>query len=126
LSLLGPAAPLALAAEAPGAATAPAVVDGVTLFRVRGLSAYPPDERASAIADRIRVAAADPGVAIGSLRVVPGERSSDIVMGGQPPHLRVRGRCGGRGVPPRRPRPRVCPTRPRRSRGVSPGALHQD
>jgi len=46
LSLVAPAAPLALAADAPGAATAPVVVDGVTLFRVRGLSAYPPDERA--------------------------------------------------------------------------------
>ena len=83
-SLLAPAAPRALAADAPGAATAPVVVDGVTLFRVRGLSAYPADERASAIADRIRAAAADPGVAIGSLRVVSGERSSDIVIGESP------------------------------------------
>src|SRR5436309_7355980 len=42
LSLLAPAAPLALAADAPGAATAPVVVDGVTSFPLRGLSAYPP------------------------------------------------------------------------------------
>ena len=66
LSLLSPAAALALAADAPGAATAPVVVDGVTLFRVRGLSAYPADERASVIADRVRAAAADQGVAIGT------------------------------------------------------------
>src|SRR5213596_1774649 len=59
LSLLAPATSPALAADAPGTATAPVVVDGVTLFRVRGLSAYPADERASVIADRIRAAAAD-------------------------------------------------------------------
>src|SRR5438445_27442 len=57
LSLLAPATSPALAADAPGTATAPVVVDGVTLFRVRGLSAYPADERASVIADRVRGAA---------------------------------------------------------------------
>src|SRR2546427_4427949 len=84
LSLLAPATSPALAADAPGTATAPVVVDGVTLFRVRGLSAYPADERASVIADRVRAAAADRGAAIDTLRVVPGERSSDIVMGDDP------------------------------------------
>src|SRR5256712_12089914 len=84
LSLLAPARPPALAADAPGPATAPVVVDGATLFRVRGLSAYPADERASVIADRVRAAAADRGAAIDTLRVVPGERSSDIVMGDDP------------------------------------------
>src|SRR5213080_4457346 len=49
LSLLAPATSPALAADAPGTATAPVVVDGVTLFRVRGLSAYPADERSSDI-----------------------------------------------------------------------------
>src|SRR6266566_1129055 len=80
LSLLAPATSPALAADAPGAATAPVVVDGVTLFRVRGLSAYPADERASVIADRVRAAAADRGAAIDTLRVVPGERSSVLVL----------------------------------------------
>src|SRR2546422_362973 len=84
LSLLAPATSPALAADAPGTATAPVVVDGATLFRVRGLSAYPADERASVIADRVRAAAADRGAAIDTLRVVPGERSSDIVMGDDP------------------------------------------
>src|SRR6266566_1263265 len=84
LTLLAPATSPALAADAPGTATAPVVVDGVTLFRVRGLSAYPADERASVIADRVRAAAADRGAAIDTLRVVPGERSSDIVMGDDP------------------------------------------
>src|SRR2546425_1792705 len=84
LSLLAPATSPALAADAPGTATAPVVVDGATLFRVRGLSAYPADERAGVIADRVRAAAADRGATIDTLRVVPGERSSDIVMGDDP------------------------------------------
>ena len=82
LSMLAPAPP-ALAADAP-AATAPVVVDGVTLFRVRGISAFPADERARLIADRIREVAADPGAALSTLRVVPAERSSDIAIGDRP------------------------------------------
>jgi hypothetical protein len=39
------------------------VVDGVTLFRVRGVAAFPADERAQGIAERIRAVAADSGVA---------------------------------------------------------------
>src|SRR5207245_11576324 len=75
LSLLAPATSPALAADAPGTATAPVVVDGATLFRVRGLSAYPADERASAIADRVRAAAAARGAASDTLRVVPRARA---------------------------------------------------
>src|SRR5262245_13784940 len=84
VSLLASAAPRVLAAGAPDAATAPVVVDGVTLFRVRGLSAYPADERAGAIAERIRAAAADSSVAIATLRIVPDERSNDIMIGDSP------------------------------------------
>src|SRR2546422_7020689 len=103
LSLLAPATSPALAADAPGTATAPVVVDGATLFRVRGLSAYPADERASVIADRVRAAAADRGAAIDTLRVVPGEHHrrdrlrgpvapgrGDAAPGGQP-HSRPTG-----------------------------------
>jgi small-conductance mechanosensitive channel len=72
------------AADAPAVASAPVVVDGVTLFRVRGVSAFPADERAQTIAERIKAAAADSAVAISTLRVVPAERSSDIVMGDRP------------------------------------------
>ena len=78
------AAPSSLAADPPAVTSAPVVVDGVTLFRVRGVSAFPADERARGIADRIRAAAADPGVATSTLRIVPGEHSSDIVIGDRP------------------------------------------
>src|SRR5262249_59020897 len=84
LWLLVPVAPRALAADAPVVATAPVVVDGVTLFSVRGVSAFPAVERARTIADRIRAVAADSAVATRTLRVVSVERSSDIVMGDQP------------------------------------------
>lgn len=39
--------------------TAPVVVDGMTLFSVRGVSAYPAEKRAEEIADRIRTVAAN-------------------------------------------------------------------
>jgi hypothetical protein len=82
-SLLPPEPPRALAADAP-AASAPVVVDGVTLFRVRGVSAFPADERARVIAERIRAVAADSAVATSTLQVVLAERSSDIAMGDRP------------------------------------------
>ena len=53
-------APAAAAGEDEvGPRTAPVVVDGVMLFRVAGVSAYPAEKRAAAIADRIRAAAAN-------------------------------------------------------------------
>jgi small-conductance mechanosensitive channel len=84
LSLALPA-PCARAADAPAPATAaPVVVDGVTLFHVRGVSAFPAAERAQTIAEHIRTVAAEPAVATSTLHVVPAERSSDIVMGDRP------------------------------------------
>jgi small-conductance mechanosensitive channel len=74
-------APDARAAEAPAIAMAPVVVEGDTLFRVRGVSAYPAGERAEAIADRIRAVADDRTIATSAIRVIPAERSADIVMG---------------------------------------------
>jgi small-conductance mechanosensitive channel len=64
--------------------TAPVVVDGEALFRVRGVSAYSAETRARAIADRIEEAAADAGVPSSALTLVRGERSSDIAMGDHP------------------------------------------
>src|SRR5262245_35958454 len=50
--------------------TAPVEIDGVELFRVRGVSSYPAAERARRIKERIEGAAADPTISIDSLRVV--------------------------------------------------------
>ena len=73
--------PAPVAGDPAAVATAPVVVDGVTLFRVRGVTAFPADERARFIADRIRAVAADSALATSTLRIVPAERSSDILMG---------------------------------------------
>jgi small-conductance mechanosensitive channel len=69
------------AAEAPVVPTAPVVVDGVTLFHVRGVSAFPADERAALIAQAIRAAARDAAVKTSSLRIIPEEPFSILVMG---------------------------------------------
>lgn len=50
--------------------TAPVTVDGQVLLRLRGASSYPAHERAARIRQRIEAAAADSGVAPGSVRAV--------------------------------------------------------
>src|SRR5262245_38653047 len=67
--------------EERAAETAPVVVDGEVLFRVRGVSAYSAEARASAIGDRIVEAAADAAVPSSALTVTRSERSVDIAMG---------------------------------------------
>src|SRR5262245_6448212 len=67
--------------EERAAETAPVVVDGEALFRVRGVSAYSAEARARAIGDRIREAAADAAVPSSALTLARGERSVDIAMG---------------------------------------------
>jgi len=64
-------------------ATAPVEIDGSALFRLRGASSFPAEERARAVAGRIVAAAADGAVSIDSLRVVEGEVASDIMAGDQ-------------------------------------------
>src|SRR5262245_5018429 len=49
--------------------TAPVDVDGVTLFRVRGVSSYPAETRAAMIRDRIVAAAADKTLSPDALRI---------------------------------------------------------
>jgi small-conductance mechanosensitive channel len=49
--------------------TAPVMVDGESLFRVRGISIYPAEQRAAAIAGRIVALAADRSVPVDSLVV---------------------------------------------------------
>jgi small-conductance mechanosensitive channel len=62
---------------------APVIFDGETLFLIRGVSAFPAEKRAGAIADRIRAAAIDPGYVAGSLKTVDGDVFSRIEARGQ-------------------------------------------
>jgi len=59
--------------------TAPIIVDGRTLFRVRGVSALPAQERAAAIANRIRALAADETIPPSTIHLDQGEHSTNIV-----------------------------------------------
>jgi small-conductance mechanosensitive channel len=59
-------------------ATAPVSLDGRVLFLVRGISIYPPEERAAAIAARIAALAADPEFVPRRVQVVESENSTDL------------------------------------------------
>src|SRR5262245_3435277 len=61
--------------------TAPVMIDGAQLFRVRGVPALPAEERARLIAERIATVAADFRVAPESLRIVEEGGRSDIMAG---------------------------------------------
>jgi small-conductance mechanosensitive channel len=65
-------------------ATAPVGIDGVELFRLRGVSSFPAEARARAVEDRIIAAARDPAVTIDSLRVVDTNGVPAIVAGDRP------------------------------------------
>lgn len=59
--------------------TAPVVVDSRVLFRVRGISAYPAEERARTIAARIAAVASDRTFPVEDLRVVESENQTEIL-----------------------------------------------
>jgi small-conductance mechanosensitive channel len=61
--------------------TAPVRIDGVALFKVRGISAHPAGERADAIADRVIALAEDPAVRADSVVAVESDHSTDIMAG---------------------------------------------
>ncbi len=63
--------------------TAPVTVDGVTLFRVRGISSYPAERRAAEIANRIAGVAGDPTIPVDSLIVQDTPAASIVVAKGQ-------------------------------------------
>jgi hypothetical protein len=63
--------------------TAPVVVDGVTLFRVRGISSYPAERRAAEIANRIANVAADRSFPVESLTVQDTPTASIVVANGE-------------------------------------------
>ncbi len=56
-------------------------VDGVMLFRIAGIKAFPAKERARRMAERIKEAAADSTLSEGSLRVVDAKDRSNIFFG---------------------------------------------
>lgn len=64
--------------------TAPVVVDGETLFRVRGVAAYPADRRAADIADRIVELASDRSTPVGSLSIRETTMASSVMAAGRP------------------------------------------
>ncbi|TFG60769.1 MAG: mechanosensitive ion channel family protein [Deltaproteobacteria bacterium] len=66
--------------EAPQA-TAPVTLDGKTLFRVRGVTAYPAETRAKAISERIKALARDPSFSPQTLRVVEKDEMAMVQAG---------------------------------------------
>ena len=60
---------------------APVKLDGQTLFRVRGVSAYPADQRAKSIANHIRAVAKDRHFNVGDLRQKETLYATQIVAG---------------------------------------------
>ena len=61
--------------------TAPVLLDGETLFRVRGTTTYPAEERASRIARRIEEVARTASIAPETVQAVPGEDLVNINAG---------------------------------------------
>lgn len=61
--------------------TAAVVIDGVELFRVRGASSYPAEQRARAIAERIAAFARDPSLDPSSLRIEESELGLRLTWG---------------------------------------------
>ena len=66
-----------------GVSTAPVELDGTVLFRVRGVSALPAEERARVIHDRLVAVAANPAIPVEALRVVQTDGAIRIVAGDQ-------------------------------------------
>ena len=64
--------------------TAPVEIDGATLFRVRGVSSLPAQERARLIAERITAVAADSAVPLESLHAVDADGITRLLAGDQP------------------------------------------
>ena len=64
-----------------GALSAPVVIDGRTLFRVRGTSSFSAERRAAGIAGRIKAVAADRTVSPDAVRAVETELGTAIFGG---------------------------------------------
>ena len=82
-----PAAPSMASGAGPEAeiahVTAPVVLDGETLFRVRGTTTYPAEERARRIAGRIEDVARTTSIAPETVQAVPAEQFVNVTAGDQ-------------------------------------------
>ncbi len=67
--------------ELQGQTTAGVVIDGVELFRVRGVGAYPASQRAADVTRRIIAVADDPSLDVSTIRVEESELGSRITVG---------------------------------------------
>jgi small-conductance mechanosensitive channel len=73
-----------VAARGPAMETAPVVLDGQVLFRIRGVSALPAEERAAGIRERIEAFAQDPELSVDTVRPVDSDVGVKIMGGDQP------------------------------------------
>src|SRR5262245_24658341 len=67
-----------------GVPTAPVVVDGATLMRLRGAGVYPAERRAAAVAGRIVDAAEERSFEPADLRIDEADQESRIMAGSTP------------------------------------------
>ncbi len=82
LFLSGQQPPPAAETAAAEIETAPVMIDDMLLFSVRGIAAYPAEERARTIARRIREIASDPKITTDSLKTVVKPDCTEIAAGG--------------------------------------------
>ena len=75
--------PEAVAVSEAEFATAPVEIDGQVLFRVRGTSSLPAEQRAAAIRERIEAVAADENINSDTLRIDAADNVSTILAGDQ-------------------------------------------
>lgn len=82
LVLSGQQSPPSAEASEAGIETAPVMIDDMLLFSVRGIQAFPAEDRARAIVKRIREIGADHKIATDSLTAVATEAYTKIAAGG--------------------------------------------
>ena len=88
------------ASEGPELTVAPVVVDGVELFDVHGVSAFPAEERAAVIAGRIVLAARDRSLSTASMTSTPVAEGIEIAIAGTPLMVVVDGDAAVHGLSP--------------------------
>ena len=61
--------------------TAPVTIDGYELFKLRGISARPAEQRTEEIASRIKLLAVDRSISVNSLHLVIADQQTRILAG---------------------------------------------